>query len=76
MCNTPKYAKLEERTGEMGLLQLLALLSGRALGSRVDVLCVPSRTGTARTSCGVLASVSLGAVGRGGSMWEIREHSA
>lgn len=76
MCNTPKYAKLEERTGETGVLQLLALLSQRAVEIRVDLLCFPSRTGTAHASCRVLASVSFGAVGRGGSMWEIREHSA
>lgn len=71
MCNTPKYAKLEERTGETGVLHLLALLSQRAVEIRVDLLCFPSRTGTAHTS-----SVSFGAVGRGGSMWEIGEHSA
>lgn len=71
MCNTPKYAKLEERTGETGVLQLLALLSQRAVEIRVDLLCFPSRTGTAHNS-----SVSFGAVGRGGSMWKIREHSA
>lgn len=41
MCNTPKYAKLEERTGELGVPQVLALLAERALGIRMGIPCSP-----------------------------------
>lgn len=66
MCNTPKYAKLEERTGER-VPQVLALLAGRALDIRVDMLCFP-RAGTGHTRCRLSASASVSAVGNGATL--------